>query len=153
MKCLFVAAIISLFATGDLLAAGGDTHIRVFYRTKWIRDRPVHAEGFGSCSWNIILHPDGKIDDTWREDSGRSGSSQRTLGNQNSVAVFHVVNSNIIARVLDAGSHIETLTVRVAGKSCSADYKFVLKPGKTEIVHPTGFYRSIKMIETSCAID
>ena len=153
MRILFLLFLFCLFCPEPVHAQNGDTKIQVVYKSKWIKVRPNKAEGVSIVKWNIVLHPNGKIDDSWTQSDGAGGRQEATLGGNGSGGVFRVIDKSTITRTWDSGAHIDRLTIRVLGKSCKAKYEYLLKPGEKEYTRPSGFFSLIKMIESSCSIE
>ena len=140
-------------------AKDGETLIQVFYKTKSVRVRPTQIVTGTTVDVRIRLRADGKVEDAFDIKGGNKGKSRNSLGNGGGATRFKVIDASTIARVSDAGNYINTLTVKVSGKNCSAVVERKLKPGQTlfktytTATKLTEFFSSIENEYTTCVIE
>ncbi len=147
-------------AYGAAETSDGDTHIFVYYVTKSVRVRPSTRIGETAVDYEIVLHPNGKVEDAWGEKGGRKGETDVKLGGNlgEGQAVYRVIDTNTIVRRGDVGNYIFQLTVNVGGKNCSVKVEYLLKPGEQEYrsysneLKQMAYFSSIEMAYSTCVI-
>lgn len=135
--------------------AADDTRITATIEFSSYRVRPSPEPGHNHVTFNIILHPDGSVDDSFAAPGrfSRKGTVTGTLGER-----YRVIDNNAIRRTRDFKDRIETVTITVTGKSCRATMTNELKPGFSEFEAPSvalgtnAFYRNWKMTSSTCSI-
>jgi hypothetical protein len=141
-------------------AASGDTAIHVHYAAKSVRVRPQpNNGGSGTVDFEILLHPNGKVEDKFAVKDGLKGEFKSKLGNQSHKAVYRVIDASTIERTTDLGTHFHKLTIKVAGKNCTANVEYLLKPGQTEYrdystqLKKWAYYSKLEMDYATCVIE
>ena len=141
-------------------AASGDTAIHVHYAAKSVRVRPQpNNGGSGTVDVEILLHANGKVEDKFAVKDGLSGESKSKLGSRSHNAVYRIIDASTIERTTDLGTHFYKLTVKVAGKNCTANVEYLLKPGQTEYrdystqLKTWAYYSKLEMDYATCVIE
>ena len=153
---------------GSARAEGGDTRIKLGFTVKATlaenRDVPgvvAGSSGPARHNFTVLLKPDGVVSESY-EGSGRFvlvNKGEAVLGQDGNRLQYRVVDQNTIERISQNDNQVQTVTVKVDGKSCPMAFKIELKPGKTAYVAYSQSrgrmlnYRSFELVESSCMIE
>ena len=165
--CTGVLAMGVLFAS-VAFAQSSDTQIKLQYGIKatWAENPNVPGvkaglSGISRHNVTIVLKKDGEISEAY-QGSGKFvlvKKNDAVLGADGATLQYKVIDENTIQRISTSETHVQSITVRVAGRSCSMQFEIALKPGKQVYVafsqskgQPLN-YRSFELADSSCAIE
>jgi hypothetical protein len=113
-KWIIASVLLGAFSSAAF-AVGGDTRIHISYKTKVVRVKTTPGGGGTVVDYQIVLHPDGSVEDAYLTRGGNRGQTKAKLGSSKGVT-YRVLNPTTIERKGNAGTHFHVLTVKVAGK-------------------------------------
>ncbi|OQW58294.1 MAG: hypothetical protein A4S14_08150 [Proteobacteria bacterium SG_bin9] len=161
MKLVLLPLIVcaALVTHDDANAAAGDTNIYVHYKVNAVRVRPSARVGSATVDFRIVLRANGTVSDAFAVKDGLKGTAKVKLGRQPKGVVYRVIDDSTIERTFDVGAHIHKLTVKVAGKNCTATSDYILKPGEKEFrdysteLKQMAYFSSLKAEYVTCVIE
>jgi hypothetical protein len=149
-------------------AESGDTRIKLRYgiKAKVAENRGVlglvaGTSGIARHNYTILLKPNGEVTENY-EGAGRFvlvKKNESTLGSDGQSLQYRVVDESTIQRINQNDNLVQTITIRVNGKSCRIEYQIELKPGKKVFVAFSQSrgqllnYRSFELVENTCTIE
>lgn len=149
----------ALVTHDDAGAAAGDTNIYVHYKVNAVRVRPSARAGSATVDFRIVLQANGTVSDAFAVKDGLKGGVKIKLGRQPKGVVYRVIDDSTIERTADVATHMHKLTVKVAGKNCTATSDYVLKPGQKEFreysteLKQMAYFSSLKAEYVTCVIE
>ncbi len=155
----FAIVLISFLFRFSALAESGDTKIHVTYETKFTRVKPTISTGGGVVKIDAILHADGTVSDAYDVRGSRRGSGSGKLGGSSTGAIYKVVDANTIVRIGDGQTYVNTATIKVNGRKCTATIERVLKSGEKYFssydssLKQTAYFSSIENENIKCRIE
>jgi len=146
--------------TAPALAESGDTTITVRYRNSSVRVQPSYLESYSDIQTSMVLHSDSKINEQTSSSGarGQQTASVSSLGGNSPGVTYRVVGPSKIQRVLVAKNYVQTMTVSVSGKSCTAQVENALKPGQklydaySTQLGVSALYSTLKPVGVTCSI-
>jgi len=134
----------------------GDTTIKATFRLATTRVRPTPRVAGTDNSFVIVLKPDRSVSEQFTSSGEKpvKATGSQVLGEGR----FRVVGENSIERVISLDTHIERVTIRVTGHTCSASWAFELKPGQTEYklystqLGQNAYYSRVATVNSTCSI-
>lgn len=150
MRILFV---IALFLPTAAFAEA-KINVRIFFTTYRVSPNPGPASNH--VDFVVGLKDDGSVSQDYQETGphARHVSTDSKLGQG-----MRVVDANTLTRTIDFKDRVNTLTIKVAGKTCQATLTNTLKPGfnafeaRSTKYGGTGLYRDWKQTSSTCTIE
>jgi hypothetical protein len=133
-----------------------DTSIQVEFVQRSMRVRPSPTVKHGRVTINVILHPDGTVEEFQAEHGPHARvlpSDAKHLG-----ASYKVLNDHTIQRVYHVDDLTQTVTISVNGSSCSAGVELAMAAGKHEFraysteLGTDAYYTDATVEKVSCSI-
>jgi hypothetical protein len=116
----FVPLLAALLTSGAALADNTDIKIHVEYTTSAFRLRPKPGPERATTTLDIVLHPDGKVEDRFSEHGSHArkySSRDGKLGeNKASLTQYRVVDESTVLRTFDDGVLAGSTKIEVKGQ-------------------------------------
>jgi hypothetical protein len=151
---LGLTAVTCFAITGSATAA---TKIRIAYSYSNERIRPNPQPVYVSNSFDITLNEGGGVSEEINRRGGKA-TDKFKAGTKLGHGQWNVVSANQLRRTINQPQSTLVVNVTTSGNSCSADIKWILKPGFTEykfkqIHHQSwGFFTAPKLSSITCSI-